>query len=393
MDVREETESPARGGRFAPLAVVAVVLLVAAGTAFWGITSRARAMTALARRTDALAVTTVSVIHPARGAPRQEIVLPGTTQAYTDAPIYARTNGYLKARYVDIGAHVRAGQLLAVIETPEVDQELQQARADLATAEATLRLARITALRYRHLIATDAVSQQDLDNANGDFAAKQAIVESARYNVKRLEELEGFSRIVAPFAGVITARNVDVGALIDSGSSAKELFHIASTRTLRVYVDVPELYVREATPGLPAALTLAEWPGRRFTGRIVRTAGAIDVASRTMRTEIDVANPHEELLPGAYVQVHLELPTPASTFRLPSDALIFRSAGLQVATVVDGNRVQLQTVTPGRDFGTQMEILAGLTGDESIIVNPPDSIVSGEHVQVVPATAGDGGAR
>jgi RND family efflux transporter MFP subunit len=393
MSVRQESEaSPRRTGT---LIVVVLVLVAGAVAALWGINARARAMTALAGETREMAMTTVAVIRPERGAPQQEIVLPGTTRAFVDAPIYARTNGYLKARYVDIGSHVRAGQLLAEIDTPEIDQQLQQAKADLATAEANERLAHTTAERYRNLIRTDAVSQQDLDDANGSDEAKQATVESARDNVRRLQELYGFKRIVAPFAGVITARNVDVGALIDSGNSARELFHVASVSKLRVYVNVPELYSREATPGLPAALTLAEWPGRRFTGTITRTSGAIDVASGTMQTEIDVDNPGGDLMPGAYVQVHLELPSAQSTFRLPVNALIFRGQGLQVAEVGHDDHIVLKAVTPGRDFGNEIEVLAGLTGDERVVVNPPDSIVDGQAVRVaVPgAVAAAGGAE
>ncbi|MDE3154618.1 MAG: efflux RND transporter periplasmic adaptor subunit [Acidobacteriota bacterium] len=388
------TQERTEGGRRTGTLVAVVVVLLAAGGAAWsGIASRARAMETLTRETDEMAITTVAVVTPEKGSPQQEIVLPGTTRAFVDAPIYARTTGYLKARYVDIGSRVRAGQLLAAIDTPEVDQQLQQARADLATAEANERLARTTADRYRNLIGTDAVSRQDLDDANGSLEAKRAIVESAQDNLKRLEQLHAFKRIVAPFAGIITARNVDVGALIDPGGNAKELFHIASTGKLRVYVGVPELYVPLTKPGVTATLTLQEYPGRTFTGSVVRTAGAIDVASRTMQTEVDVANPDGTLLPGSYVQVHFELPTPQSTFRLPINTLIFRGQGLQVAVVRPDGRVALKTVAPGRDFGTSMEILSGLTGHESIVINPPDSIQDGQRVRVAApgATAAAGG--
>ncbi|HEY7791285.1 MAG TPA: efflux RND transporter periplasmic adaptor subunit [Vicinamibacterales bacterium] len=374
--------------RTGTLIALALVLVAAAAAAYWGIASRAHAMDRLARDTEAMAITTVAVEHPIRGSLQQELVLPGTMQAFTDAPVYARTNGYLKARYVDIGSRVRAGQVLAEIDTPEIDQQLQQARADLETAKANEHLAEITAQRYQNLIKSESVSQQDLDDANGNLASKQATVDSALYNVKRLEQLYAFKRIIAPFAGVITARNVDVGALIDSGNSARELFHIADTSKLRVFVSVPEAYSREAAHGVPATLTLDEFPGRSFAGVITRTADAIDVSSRTMRTEIDVDNARRELLPGAYAQVHLQLPTPTSTFRLPVNALIFRGQGLQVATVDANSRIVLETVTPGRDLGTAIEIVSGLTGDESVVVNPPDSITTGEQVRVAAPAEG-----
>ena len=246
-----------------------------------------------------------------RGAPQEEILLPGTIQAFADAPIYARTNGYLKRWYADIGARVRAGQLLAEIDTPEVDQQLQQARAELGTAQANARLAQTTAERYRDLIKTDSVSRQDLDNANGNLEAREAAVESARANVRRLEQLEAFRRIEAPFDGVVTARNTDIGALIDTGSNSKELFHVSAVHTVRVFVNVPQVYARAARPGLSATLSLKEYPDRRFTGTLTRTANAIDVASGTLLTEIDVDNRKGELLPGAYAEVHLKLPTPA----------------------------------------------------------------------------------
>src|SRR5450631_2371732 len=247
-----------------------VILLAAAGAAFWGISTRARTLTVVTKETQQLGIVTVSVTSPERGAPQEEISLPGSTQAFVEAPIYARTNGYLRAWYADIGTRVRAGQLLAEVDSPEVDQQLLQARADLATAVANAKLAQSTAERYRDLIKTDSVSRQDVDNANGNLEAKDAAVESARANVKRLEQMQAFSRIESPFAGVVTARNVDVGALI--GSNNKELFHVAATDRLRVFVNVPQIYSRAARTGLKADLTLKEFPGRRFSGTLVRTA-------------------------------------------------------------------------------------------------------------------------
>jgi len=349
----------------------------------WGVSTRTRALGVVTQETRDMAVPAVAVVTATRGAPQEEIVLPGTIQAFADAPIYARTNGYLKRWHVDIGARVQAGQLLAEIDTPELDQQLLQARADLSTTQANARLAQTTAERYRDLIQSDSVSRQDLDNANGNLEAREAAVESARANVKRLEQLQAFRRIEAPFAGVITARNTDIGALIDSGSNAKELFHVAAVHKLRVFVNVPQVYSRAARAGLAADLTLKEFPGRRFSGTLARTANAIEVASRTLLTEIDVDNPRNELLPGSYAEVHIKLPTATTTLQLPVDALIFKSDGLQVASVDAHNRVTLVTVTSGRDFGDTVEILSGLTGGERVISNPPDSLSSGDTVRVV----------
>src|SRR4051794_31073408 len=368
-----------------------IVLLGAVGTVMWGVSTRTRALGVVTQETRDMAVPAVAVVTPARGAPPGGIVLPRTIQAFADAPIYARTNGYLKRWHVDIGAKVQAGQLLAEIDTPELDQQLLQARADLSTTQANARLAQTTAERYRDLIQSDSVSQQDLDNANGNLEARETAVESARANVKRLEQLQSFRRIEAPFDGVITARNTDVGALIDSGGNAKELFHLAAVHRLRVFVNVPQVYSRAARPGLAAELTLKEFPGRRFTGTLARTSNSIDVASRTLLAEIDVDNAHGELLPGSYAEVHIKLPTATTTLRLPVDALIFKSDGLQVATVDAANRVSLVTVTSGRDFGDSVEIVAGLSGGERIVSNPPDSLEAGQIVRVVtrqPAPAG-----
>jgi RND family efflux transporter MFP subunit len=366
-----------------PVIGASAMLLLAVGIAFWGIAGRARDLVAVTRETRERAVPAVAVISPERGVPQEEVALPGTMQAYSDAPIYARTNGYLKRWYANIGAHVRAGQLLAEIDTPEIDQQLLQGRADQATAEANSRLASTTADRYRDLIKTDSVSRQDLDVANGTLEARQAAVQSAHANVMRLEQLHAFTRIEAPFAGVITARNVDVGALIDSGSGARELFHVADTGRLRVFVNVPEVYSRAAQTGLSAELTLKEFPGRRFTGLLARTSRAIDVASRTLLTEIDVDNAKGELLPGSYCEVHLKLPGPTTTLKLPVNAIIFSTDGLKVAVIEHGNRVALKTVALGRDFGSTVEVVSGLEASDAVVVNPPDSITEGQTVRVV----------
>ncbi|MGH9684098.1 MAG: efflux RND transporter periplasmic adaptor subunit [Candidatus Acidiferrales bacterium] len=370
-----------RGWWIALLALVIIVAIVIAG-----VIPRLKARAALRVETNDLAIPTVSVIHPKRGAPQQEIVLPGNIQAFIDSPIYARTNGYLKKWYTDIGAHVKAGELLAEIETPEVDQQLQQARADLNTAEANYRLSQITATRYQDLKNTDSVAKQDVDNAIGDFESKKAMVASAQANVKRLQETQSFQKIYAPFDGVITARNTDIGDLIDAGASGgttKELFHIASTRTLRVYINVPQQYSQAAKPGLTAELTLPEFPGRQFKGKLVRTADSIDQASRTLLVEVDVNNPDGELLPGAYTEVHLKLPTEAPAYILPVNALIFRSQGLQVGTVENGDRAELKSIVLGHDYGNEVEVVSGLADNDAVIVNPPDSLVAGEKVRVV----------
>jgi RND family efflux transporter MFP subunit len=371
------------------IAVLALVLVVA--IVISGILPRIHARAALDKETAEMAIPTVSVIRPKRGAPAQEVVLPANVQAYIDAPIYARTNGYLKRWYADIGARVKAGQLLADIETPEVDQQLRQSRADLATAEANLSLSQITNTRYAGLLKSDSVSKQDADNAAGDFAAKQATVQSSQANVRRLEELQAFEKIYAPFDGVITARNTDIGALIDSGSSGgarTELFHIVQPDKLRVYVSVPQVYSQAAKPGLSADLVLPEFPGRVFHGTLVRTAEAIDQSTRTLLVEIRVDNPTGTLFSGAYAEVHLKLPTATSAFILPVNTLLFRSEGLRVAAVTDGKHAELKAITLGHDFGSEVEVVAGLTGDESIVVNPPDSLVSGEEVRIAQPAAG-----
>ncbi len=332
-----------------------------------------------------MAIPDVAVVVPQRSAPSDELILPANIQAYTDAPIYARTNGYLKKWYADIGAHVKEGQLLAEIDTPEIDQQLQQAQADLATAQANLHLAEITADRYQDLLKTDSVSKQDADNAAGDFEAKQAAFASAQANVKRLQDLQSFQKIYAPFDGVITARNVDIGDLIDAGASggvAKELFHIASTRRLRVYVSVPQGDSPDAKPGLQADLVLPEFPGRRFPGTLVSTAQAIDPASGTLLAEISVENPTGELLPGAYAEVHLKLPSAVPAFTVPVSALLFRSEGLRVVVVDSGSRALLVPIVIGRDYGNEVEVVSGITPGMKIVENPPDSIVTGQQVRI-----------
>jgi RND family efflux transporter MFP subunit len=392
-----QTPQPATHG-FAPapklrrrtvLLFAGIGAAVVAALVYSGIHSRAVAESRLKQRTEEAAIPTVSTIFPHEGAPTDEIVLPGVTQAFTDAPIYARTNGYLKRWYFDIGAHVQKGQLLAEIETPELDQQLQQSRADLETAQANLNIARITASRWQDLVNDGSVSQQETDQAVSNSKATQATVASSAANVQRLEQLQSFERICAPFDGVITARNTDIGALIDAGASAqpRELFHMAATHTLRVYVAVPEVYSPALRSGGSATLTLEEFPGETFRGTIVRNNNAIDLASRTLLIEVDIDNVAGRLLPGAYVFVHLKLPNQARSVVIPSNTLIFRKEGLQVGLVRD-DKARLVSVKISHDYGNSVEIVSGLQSTDAVIVDPSDSLVDGTPVRVSDKSAG-----
>jgi len=368
--------------------VSTIVLIAVAAVFLSGVWSRVRARTALKAETAQMARPAVSVVSPKRTAPADEIILPGNVQPFITSPIYARTNGYLRKWYFDIGAHVKQGQLLAVIETPEVDQQLEQSLSNLNTAKANLALAETTKNRYQGLLKDNAVSQQMVDNAVGSYNANKATVDANQANVKQLQALQSFEKIYAPFDGVITARNTDIGDLINSGSSGgvkTDLFHIAQPGTLRVYVNVPEEYSQGVKTGMTADLSLAEFPGRKFQGKLVRTSDDINMTTRTLLVEIDVDNPAGTLLTGSYAEVHLAVPSQASTYLLPVNTLIFRSEGLRVGIVKDG-KVVLTAVTPGRDFGNEIEIVSGLKPDDQVIINPPDSIVSGQEVQIVQAT-------
>ena len=372
-----------RAGRQTSILVAAAALAALALMIYSGIHSRAAAESRLAKRTEEAAIPTVAVVFPKEGAPTQEIVLPGNTQAFSDAPIYARTSGYLKRWYFDIGAHVQKGQLLAEIETPEVDRQLEQARADLETAQANLNIAKITATRWQDLVSDGSVSQQETDQAVSNLSAVKSAAESSAANVRRLEQLQSFEKIYAPFDGVVTARNTDIGALIDAGASTqpRELFHMAAIRELRLYVSVPEVYSRAALPGAPAALTLDEFPGQTFHGTLVRNANSIDIASRTLLVEVDVDNPTGQLLPGAYVFVHLKLPQQTRSVTIPSNTLIFRKEGLQVGLVRNG-KAELVPVKISRDYGNRVEIVSGLQPTDAVIVDPSDSLVAGMPVRL-----------
>jgi RND family efflux transporter MFP subunit len=356
------------------------VLAVAAG----GIIIRVHEGSALDRTTREEAIPSVVVIKAPRGPGAEDIVLPGNVQARHEAPIYARASGYLKEWRTDIGATVKAGDLIAVIETPEVDAQLRQAEADLATAQANNRLAQSTAKRWANLLKTNSVSKQDADDKQGAAAAGAAAVASAQANLDRLHKLESFERITAPFDGIITARNTDTGALINAGSSGNgpELFHIVDTGKLRVYVQVPEIYVPAIKPDLTAELRFTEHPGETFPAVLARTADAFDPVTRTLLIELEVDNREGTLLPGGYTEVHLKIPAPTETVHLPVNTLLFRADGMEVATVDANSRALLKPISIGRDYGKEVEVKFGIAPDELIIVNPPDSLVTGQPVRI-----------
>ena len=382
MSPQDGNQAPAKGGKLFKVLTGGALLLVVLG-AFTMLQRRSEYRT-LAEETESLAIQTVGVIHPSPETGEEDLVLPGTMEAFVESPIYARTNGYVKKWYHDIGSRVQKGELLADIDTPEVDQQLSQARADLATAQANAHLSEITSSRYTELLKTDGVSKQEVDNAAGDLAAKRAIVQSADANVHRLEELKSFQHIYAPFSGVITRRNVDIGMLINAGNtgSAEQLFFLAQTSPLRVYVRVPEIYANTIHAGLGAYLEVTQHPGKKIEGKVARTAEAIDLATRTLNTEVDVANRDGALLPGGYAQVHLEVKVTGSRLQVPVNALLFRSEGLR-AVVVDANhKIHLKQITVGRDYGTSLEILQGLDPQDWIVLNPEDSLEEGQEVRV-----------
>src|ERR1700677_4462068 len=362
---------------------MAVVAVIVALVVIWGIAARSAAHHTLEKDSAAAAIPTVNVIYPAPSTLSSEISLPGSTQAYTDTPIYARTSGYLKSWYFDIGAHVRKGQLMAVIETPEVDQQLQVAQADLKSAQANLDLANTTSTRYQNLLKTNSVSKQETDVAMSDAAAKQAAVDASMANVRRLQQLQSFENVYAPFDGIVTARNTDIGRLISAGQNTtpQELFHLQAIGKLRVYAAVPEAYSAAIRNGDKAGLTLDEYPGRRFEGTITRNSNAIDQMTRTLNVEVDVDNPKGELLPGAYVFVHFKVPVHSSNLMIPANTLLFRAQGLQVGVVRNG-RVQLVPVVIAKDSGANVEISSGLKATDAVILDPSDSLATGQEVQV-----------
>jgi RND family efflux transporter MFP subunit len=382
-----DVDAPAQGsrGRFA-LGILCAVVLIAA--IVWGLHVRAASESAVADATQTAAILSVSVVHPVEGSKADDLALPGNVEAFTDTPIYSRTNGYLKKWYFDIGAHVRKGDLLAEIETPEIDQQLDQSRAELERMQANADLAGVTSNRWQALLAKHAVSQQEADQTRANYIAAQAAVDASRANVRRLEQLQSYERIIAPFDGIITARNTDIGDLIDAGSGSnnpRELFHMDSSGKLRVYVAVPEVDSDSIHDGDSATLTQDSNPDVKIPGTIVRNANAIDHSTRTLNVEVDVDNSKGVLRPGAYVFVHFHLPAIGNTVTIPSNTLLFRAEGLRVG-VVRGDRVQLVPVTIGHDFGNSVEIISGLTPADEVILDPSDSLASGTEVHPQMAT-------
>jgi RND family efflux transporter MFP subunit len=362
---------------------VYILLIVVALLAIWGILSRLHSRSNLREQAQEAAVPTVVTTRAKAGPSSSKLVLPGNVQAFYEAPIYARTSGYLKSWSTDIGATVKQGQLLAEIETPEVDQQLRQAQADLGTADANYQLARTTNERWKGLLATQSVSQQDADERAGDAAAKLAARAAAAANVQRLRELESFKRVVAPFDGVVTQRNTDVGALINAGETpGSALFRVADTHRLRIYVFVPQQYAAQIRTGGAVSLQVTDHPGQTYTAEVASTAHALDATSRTLQVELQIDNAKGDLFPGAYAQVTFDLPSQADTLRVPTNAVIFRGNKLQVAVVDDKQHVRLTDITQGRDFGTEIEVLTGLKAADNLIVNPPDSIGDGAQVHV-----------
>jgi RND family efflux transporter MFP subunit len=369
-----------------------VVLIGAVVVAVTGIVRRDHTEAQLATWTKEQAIPTVNVTLPRRGTKNQELVLPGNVEAYYEAPIYARVPGYLKMWYKDIGAHVKAGEELAVIDTPDLDQQLNQTKHDLASVEANAILADLTAKRWKSLLPSQSVSQQTVDEKVGDAAAKNALVAAAQANVERLEAMESFKHIIAPFDGVVTARDTDIGALINVGSGASagvELFKVADIHQMRVYVRVPQAYASQLQPGLVAYLKLAQYPHEEFKATLDTTSNAISKESRTALVELLAENKDGKLWPGTFAEVHFQLPPDPDIYHIPTSALVFRQHGLQVATVVGDNKVELKPINPGRDLGSEIEVLSGIGPSDRVIDNPPDSISNGDVVKVASDTQDD----
>jgi len=381
-----EGDAGGRTSRVFKVFVVAACSFLVLGAL--SVLQRRAELTELAAETEKQAVPSVAVIHPTAEPAQEDLVLPGTLQAYVESPIYARTSGYLRTWTHDIGSRVRKGERLAELDTPEVDQQLSQARADLATAKANARLAEVTANRLQEVLKTNGVSKQEVDTAVGELEAKRAVVESAGANLRRLEETESFKHIVAPFDGVITRRNVDIGTLVNAGNGgqSQQLFFLAQTDPIRVYVSVPEQYAPSIRAGSGARLALTEYPGRQFQGEVVRSAEAIDPGTRTLLTEVNVANRDGALLPGGYAQVHLQVKVTGPRLQVPINALLFRSEGLRAVVVDSNHRVHLRALTIGRDYGVALEVLDGLTPGDWIVLNPADSLDEGQVVHPTSVT-------
>ena len=387
QDASKYTEAPRGAGRGpgALLRWFLILFFIFLVLGIYAVSQRTSEHKALAQQTEQMAVPYVSVIRATPIDANSEMVLPGTLKPYVESPLYARTNGYLKKWYKDIGSHVQKGELLAEIDTPEIDQELNQSRAELVTAQANLSLSSVTAARYQDLIKSDSVSRQDLDNANGDLAARRAMVQSADANVRRLEELESFKRVYAPFTGIITQRNVDPGTLINAGNggvATKEMFDLAQIDPMRVYVAVPQAYSPSIHLGLKACLSLTELAQQSFCGQVVRTANSIDPSTRTLLTEVDVPNPSGTLLPGSYAEVHFDVKVTGQRLSLPINALLFRPDGTMAAVVGPDSRIHLKKITIGRDFSNALEVLQGIDLTDRVVINPPDALEQNELVNL-----------
>lgn len=389
-DTAAEHDGPPQRKRHRMLGLVLILVLVGAvALAVTGIMSRNHDEARLAKWTQAQAIPTVKVVTPQRGTKNQELILPGDIEAYYEAPIYARVPGYLKMWYKDIGARVKAGDTLAVIDTPDLDQQLEQAKGNLAGVKADAALAQVTAARWKALLPSNSVSRQSADEKVADARAKEAQVAAAKANVDRLQALENFKYIVAPFDGVVTARETDIGALINAGSgsgSGAELFKVADIHQMRVYVRVPQAYASQLHPGLVAYLKLAQYPHEEFKATLDTTSNAISKQSRTVLVELIADNKDGKLWPGTFAEVHFALPPDPDIYHIPTSALVFREHGLQVATVGDNDKVRLRSITPGRDLGTEIEVLSGLDPTDKVIDNPPDSITAGDRVKVAGET-------
>jgi RND family efflux transporter MFP subunit len=369
---------------------VALLILLAAGAVT--LISRASHERALAKETEQSTIPTVAVVHPLAEKPDEELVLPGSLQAFAESPIYARTNGYLVRWYKDIGSRVQEGDLLATIDTPEIDQELSQSRAARQQIVAQLDLAKISADRWENLRKSDSVSAQEADQQTSGYKQAQANLAAADANVRRLEQLEGFKKVYAPFSGVITKRNVDPGALINAGAGAagRELFDMARVDPLRVYTSVPQAYAPFIRVGASTTVTLQEFPGQRFLAKVARTAESIDPNTRTLLTEVDVPNRDGRLLPGSFGEVHFAVGSNVNKVTVPVNAMLFRSEGSRLAVVGPDNKVQLRPISIGKDYGTTLEVLAGVSTQDQIVINPPDSLEDGQLVNLTPASPGQG---
>ncbi|MGB8276443.1 MAG: efflux RND transporter periplasmic adaptor subunit [Methylovirgula sp.] len=358
--------------------------VIAGAVAFSGVTSREKSEVSLAKWTRERAVQTVSVITPEHNTNYQQLVLPGEVQAWYSAPLHARVSGYVKMWYKDIGAKVKAGEVLADIDTPELDQQLEQAKGELAKAVANAALAEITAKRWEALQKSNAVSQQVTDEKEGDYKARLAEVAAAKANVARLNAFEGFKQLVAPFDGVVTARRIDVGALVHDGthSNSTELFEIADVHEMRIYVDVPQAYAAQIRRGMTAELKLSQYPDRIFHATVATTSDAITRKSRTLQVELHRDNKDGLLQPGSFLEVHFKLPPDPNDLVLPASALIFRRDNLEVAVVSPDNKIALKPIQVGRDLGTTVEVRSGLSVTDRVVKNPSDSIANGDTVRI-----------